>query len=138
MKWEFQLQGRGCFPVYAPYMQAKRNRRRREKRKATNELTNGSWDVPPRCDAETAHFEEKSKVDEDEVVVQLEPSQSSVSVRQHPVVVFHRLCKCSIAMFMQGASMNENATNSVADCDVESNENVYAGESSQNEVINCA
>ena len=71
---------------------------------------------------------------EDEVVVQLEPSQSSVSARQHLVVVMLR--KCSIAMFVQGASMNANVAISLADCDVESKEDVYAGESSQNEVIN--
>ena len=73
---------------------------------------------------------------EDEVVVQLEASQSSVSARQHLVVVFYMLHKCSIAMFVQGASMNANVAISLADCDVESKENVYAGESSQNEVIN--
>ena len=38
-------------------------------------------------------------------------------------------------MLVQGASMHANAAISLADCDVESKENLYAGESSQNEVI---
>ena len=89
------LQWRGWFHIHAPSMQAQR-KRRREKRKATDEVVNGTLDVRPRCDAQTAHFEEKSKVVEDEVVVQLGSSQSSVSARQHLVVVFYMLCKCSI------------------------------------------